>query len=117
MQLYKELAEKYLKEACIDNKTTDGGNIIIMDPKTGDILAMAGYPNYNLNEPYKPSTDEMKEVWDSLSDSDKTKQMQAMWRNKAVTDTYEPGSTFKLYTASAALEEGIAKPDEKEAFN
>ena len=111
------IAEKYLKEACIDNKTTDGGNIIIMDPKTGDILAMAGYPNYNLNEPYKPSTDEMKEVWDSLSDSDKTKQMQAMWRNKAITDTYEPGSTFKLYTASAALEEGIAKPDEKGAFN
>lgn len=111
------IAEKYLKEACIDNKTTDGGNIIIMDPKTGDILAMAGYPNYNLNEPYKPSTDEMKEVWDSLSDSDKTKQMQAMWRNKTVTDTYEPGSTFKLYTASAALEEGIAKPDEKGAFN
>ena len=111
------IAEKYLKEACIDNKTTDAGNIIIMDPKTGDILAMAGYPNYNLNEPYKPSTDEMKEVWDSLSDSDKTKQMQAMWRNKAVTDTYEPGSTFKLYTASAALEEGIAKPDEKGAFN
>ena len=111
------IAEKYLKEACIDNKTTDGGNIIIMDPKTGDILAMAGYPNYNLNEPYKPSTDEMKELWDSLSDSDKTKQMQAMWRNKAVTDTYEPGSTFKLYTASAALEEGIAKPDEKGAFN
>ena len=111
------IAEKYLKEACIDNKTTDGGNIIIMDPKTGDILAMAGYPNYNLNEPYKPSTDEMKEPCDSLSDSDKTKQMQAMWRNKAVTDTYEPGSTFKLYTASAALEEGIAKPDEKGAFN
>ena len=111
------ITEKYLKEACIDNKTTDGGNIIIMDPKTGDILAMAGYPNYNLNEPYKPSTDEMKEVWDRLSDSDKTKQMQAMWRNKAVTDTYEPGSTFKLYTASAALEEGIAKPDEKGAFN
>ena len=46
------IAEKYLKEACIDNKCTDGGNIIVMNPKTGDILAMAGYPNYNLNEPY-----------------------------------------------------------------
>ena len=111
------IAEKYLKEACIDNKTTDGGNIIVMNPKTGDILAMAGYPNYNLNEPYEPSTDEMKEVWDTLSDSDKTKQMQSMWRNKAVADTYEPGSTFKLYTASAALEEGIATPDEEGAFN
>lgn len=111
------IAEKYLEEACIDNKTTDGGNIIIMNPKTGDILAMAGYPNYNLNDPYEPSTDEMKEVWDTLSESEKTKQMQAMWRNKAVTDTYEPGSTFKLYTASAALEEGIATPDEEGAFN
>ena len=111
------IAEKYLEEACIDNKTTDGGNIIIMNPKTGDILAMAGYPNYNLNDPYEPSTDEMKEVWDTLSESEKTKQMQAMWRNKAVTDTYEPGSTFKLYTASAALEEDIATPDEEGAFN
>ncbi len=111
------IAEKYLKEACIDNKTTDGGNIIVMNPKTGDILAMAGYPNYNLNEPYEPSTDEMKEMWDTLSDSDKTKQMQAMWRNKAVTDTYEPGSTFKLYTASAALEEGLAEADKEGAFN
>ena len=111
------IAEKYLKEACIDNETTDGGNIIIMNPKTGDILAMAGYPNYNLNSPYKPSTDEMKEVWDSLSSSEKTKQMQAMWRNKAVADTYEPGSTFKLFTASAALEEGITTTDKEGEFN
>ena len=46
------IAEKYLKEACIDNKCTDGGNIIAMNPKTGDVLAMATYPSYNLNEPY-----------------------------------------------------------------
>ena len=111
------IAEKYLKEACIDNETTDGGNIIIMNPKTGDILAMSGYPNYNLNSPYEPSTDEMKEVWDSLSSSEKTKQMQAMWRNKAVADTYEPGSTFKLFTASAALEEGITTTDKEGEFN
>ena len=111
------IAEKYLKEACIDNETTDGGNIIIMNPKTGDILAMAGYPNYNLNSPYEPSTDEMKEVWDSLSSSEKTKQMQAMWRNKAVADAYEPGSTFKLFTASAALEEGITTTDKEGEFN
>ena len=54
------IAEKYLKEACIDNKCTDGGNIVIMNPKTGDVLAMAGYPNYNLNEPFEPATDELK---------------------------------------------------------
>ena len=61
------IAEKYLKEACIDNKCTDGGNITIMNPQNGDILAIAGYPNYNLNEPYLPNTDELKEIWDSLS--------------------------------------------------
>lgn len=110
------IAEKYLKEACIDNVCTDGGNIIIMNPKNGDILAMAGYPNYNLNFPYEPSTDEMKEVWDSLSQAEKVKNMQAMWRNKAISDTYEPGSTFKLVTSSAALEEGLTTTDKKGEF-
>ena len=101
------IAEKYLAEACIDNKCTDGGNIIVMNPQNGDILALAGYPNYNLNDPYMPNTEELKQIWDSISSSDKTKAMQAMWRNKAVSDTYEPGSTFKLVTASAAVEEKI----------
>ena len=101
------IAEKYLKEACIDNKCTDGGNITIMNPQNGDILAIAGYPNYNLNDPYSPNTDELKEIWDSLSNEDKTKNMQGMWRNKAISDTYEPGSTFKLVTASASLEEKV----------
>ena len=110
------IAEKYLKEACIDNKCTDGGNIIVMNPKNGDVLALAGYPNYNLNEPYSPNTDELKSVWDTLSQEDKTKNMQAMWRNKAVSDTYEPGSTFKLVTASASLEEKIAEVDKAGEF-
>ena len=110
------IAEKYLKEACIDNKCTDGGNIIVMNPKNGDIMALAGYPNYNLNEPYSPNTDELKSVWDTLSQEDKTKNMQAMWRNKAVSDTYEPGSTFKLVTASASLEEKIAEVDKQGEF-
>ena len=103
------IAEKYLKEACIDNKCTDGGNIIIMDPKTGDILALAGYPDYNLNEPFK--------VDESLSKEEQNKQMQGLWRNKAISDTYEPGSTFKLVTTSAALEEGITTPDKAGEFN
>ena len=110
------IAEKYLKEACIDNKCTDGGNIIVMNPKNGDILALAGYPNYNLNEPYSPNTDELKSVWDTLSQEDKTKNMQAMWRNKAVSDTYEPGSTFKLVTASASLGEKVAEVDKQGEF-
>ena len=110
------IAEKYLKEACIDNKCTDGGNIIIMNPKTGDVLAMAGYPNYNLNEPFEPSTDELKQNWDNMSQADKNKSMMALWRNKAVSDTYEPGSVFKLITTSASLQEGITTPDKEGEF-
>ena len=102
------IAEKYLKEACIDNKCTDGGNIIVMNPKNGDILAMAGYPDYNLNEPFK--------VDENLRKEEQNKQMQALWRNKAISDTYEPGSTFKLVTTSAALEEGITTPDKEGEF-
>ena len=110
------IAEKYLKEACIDNECTDGGNIIIMNPKTGDILAMAGYPNYNLNEPYETTIEELKGTWDNMSETEQIKEMQKVWRNKAVADTYEPGSTFKLITASAALEEGITTTDQEGEF-
>ena len=110
------IAEKYLKEACIDNKCTDGGNIIVMNPKTGDILAMAGYPNYNLNEPYETTIEELKGNWDNMSETEQVKEMQKVWRNKAVADTYEPGSTFKLITASAALEEGITTTDKEGEF-
>ena len=110
------IAEKYLAEACIDNKCTDGGNIIIMNPQTGDILAMAGYPNYNLNQPYQANTEELKASWEMLAQGEKTKALQQMWRNKAVSDTYEPGSTFKLITTSAALEEGLTSVDKEGEF-
>ncbi len=61
----QSIVEKYLKEACIDNKCTDGGNIVVMNPQNGDILAMATYPNYNLNEPYEAYTEELKNVWEN----------------------------------------------------
>ena len=112
----QSIAEKYLKEACIDNKCTDGGNIVVMNPKTGDVLAMATYPNYNLNDPYAAYTDELKSVWDTLEQSEKTKNLQAVWRNKAIADTYEPGSVFKLITASASLEEHITDTDNSGEF-
>lgn len=103
----QSIVEKYLEEACIDNICTDGGSIIAMDPKNGDILAMANYPSYNLNTPYEPYTDELKANWASLDSTEKTTALQGMWRNKAISDTYEPGSVFKTVTASAALEEGL----------
>ena len=100
----QSIAEKYLEEACIDNECTDGGNIVIM----------ATYPSYNLNEPYEPYTDELKETWETLSQEEKTKNLQAVWRNKAIADTYEPGSVFKVITASAAIEEGLVTDIDKE---
>ena len=109
----QSIVEKYLKEACIDNKCTDGGNIVIMNPQNGDILAMATYPNYNLNGPYEAYTDELKSAWDTMSQEDKTKSLQAVWRNRAITDTYEPGSTFKTITSSAAIEEGLVTDIDK----
>ena len=103
----QSIVEKYLEEACIDNECTDGGSIIAMDPRNGDILAMATYPAYDLNSPFEPHTDEQKAEWETLDSTGRTTALQQMWRNKAISDTYEPGSVFKTITASAALEEGI----------
>lgn len=112
----QSIVEKHLEEACIDNVCTDGGNIIIMNPKNGDILAMATYPSYDLNYPYDINNEQLKSLWDSMEITEKNIALQAMWRNKAISDTYEPGSTFKLLTASAAIEEGIAKTDKEGAY-
>ena len=112
----QSIVEKYLEEACIDNKCTDGGNVIVMNPQNGDILAMATYPSYNLNKPFEPYTDELEQNWNNMSSQEKTTALQAVWRNKAIADTYEPGSVFKLITASAALEEGITDTDNEGEF-
>ncbi len=111
------ICEKYLENACIDNQCTDGGNIIVINPKNGDILGLASYPNYNLNSPYEINNEELKAIWDSMESSKRTESLQQMWRNKAVSDTYEPGSTFKLMTSSAALQEGITDTDRAGEFN
>ena len=108
------IAEKYLKEACIDNVCTDGGNILLMNPQNGDILAIASYPDFNLNDPYTINNEELKANWANMTATERSNALQAMWRNKAISDTYEPGSTFKLVTASTALEEGIVDSTDKE---
>ena len=113
----QSIAEKYLTEACIDNKCTDGGNILISNPKTGDILALASFPSYDLNNPYEINSEDLKYTWDTLPQQDKSEALQKMWRNKGVSDTYEPGSTFKLVTASAGLEEGLTDTDNSGEFN
>ena len=112
----QSIVEKYLEAACIDNQCTDGGNVVMMEPSTGNILAMATYPSYNLNEPYEIVDENIKNSWETLSDKERSESLQAMWRNKAIADTYEPGSTFKLVTTSAALEEGITTTDKEGEF-
>ena len=109
----QSIVEKYLEEACIDNVCTDGASIIMMNPKTGDILALANYPDYDLNNPYTINNDGLKNLWDTLESSEKSTYLQGMWRNKAISDTYEPGSTFKLVTASASIEEGLVTDIDK----
>ena len=119
----QSIAEKYLKQACIDNNCTDGGNVIVMNPQNGEILGMAGYPNFNLNDPFFSVEELPQGVADkngldanNLSDNDKNKLAQSLWRNKAISDPYEPGSTFKIVTTSISLQEGIATPDKAGEF-
>ena len=109
------IVEKYLKQAVEENECKDGGNAIIMDPSNGDILAMATYPDYNLNDPYTPNSS-ISEGWDTLSGQEQTNRLYSMWRNRAVLDTYEPGSTFKVITASIGLEENVVETDTENDF-
>ena len=106
----QKIVEKYLKQAVDDNNVENGGNCIVMDPKTGDILAMATYPNYDLNNPFTPN-EYVSKTYDSLDSQGKVDAIYKMWSNKSVQELYEPGSVFKLITASAALEENITGTD------
>ena len=104
------IAEKYLKQAVEENNCKRGGNVIIEDPTTGEILAMCTYPDFDLNDPYTPN-ESISADWDKLNQEEQSSRILSMWRNRAVLDTYEPGSTFKVITASTALEENITQTD------
>ncbi|MFQ7074877.1 MAG: penicillin-binding transpeptidase domain-containing protein [Clostridia bacterium] len=109
------IIEKYLKQAVEDNDCKKGGNVIVMNPKNGDILGMACYPDYNLNSPYTPNST-LAETYNSLSSEEKSESLYKMWANKSVAETYEPGSVFKVITASVALEENITTTDKSNDF-
>lgn len=109
------IIEKYLKQAVEDNNCKKGGNVIVMNPKNGDILGMACYPDYNLNSPYTPNST-LAQTFDSLSDEEKSESLYKMWANKSVAETYEPGSVFKVITSSIALEENITTTDKSDDF-
>lgn len=86
---------------------------IAMDPKTGGILGMAVYPDYDPNNSRVPLLPKDQEYFDSLTNKQKEDFWSEMWRNPLISDTYEPGSTFKLITTSIALQEGVTSLDDK----
>ncbi len=107
----QRIAEKYLKQACVENNAQRGGNVIIMNPQSGDILAMATYPDYNLNMPMEISSTGLTGTWENYTAEEKNTALNKLWNNKAVSSMYEPGSTFKIITSAVGLEENIVKTD------
>lgn len=103
--------EKYLDEAVKDNKVENRATAIVMNVKTGEILAMATKGDYDPNNPFKIADSKSRKEIEKLSGKKKKDQLakaQAeQWRNKAVSETYVPGSVFKIFTGSAAYEENI----------
>ena len=86
----------------------DAITCIVMDPKTGDVLAMATTPDYDPNDSDKPAGTKERAEFDQMTDKEKTEYLSNMWKITAVSDVYEPGSTFKLIAAAAALDSGSA---------
>ena len=109
-----EVLQHYAENAIANGmRETDADRImcLVMDPKTGDILAMATNPGYDPNEATEPATKKAKSAYEEMSEKEQSEYLSRMWRNPLISDTYEPGSTFKLITTSAALEEGVSTPD------
>lgn len=100
----QQMAEKVMEE-----KQAEKVAILMMDPRNGEILAMVNVPEFNLNDPFTLNTEDGGAA---LSDEEKQEALNQMWRNGSINDTYEPGSTFKIITASACLEEGVVDLDD-----
>lgn len=90
-------------------KEADSVSILVMNPKNGEILAMVDYPEFNLNEPFV-----LTEPYREYEGTDEEQEyLNQMWRNHCINDTYEPGSTFKIITSAAALEEGVVSLEDR----
>ena len=105
MQAYCEQAAMKVME----EKQADSVSILLMNPQNGEIFSMVNVPEFNLNEPYELNTGVNEET---LSDEELQDALNQMWRNGCINDTYEPGSTFKIITSSACLEEGVVSLDD-----
>jgi stage V sporulation protein D (sporulation-specific penicillin-binding protein) len=103
IQMYCEQAAK---KVCT-KKSADSVSVIVMNPQNGELMAMVNYPEFDLNDPFTLMNDNA-----ALTAEKKQELLNKMWRNQCISDTYEPGSTFKIITAAAALEEGVVKLDD-----
>lgn len=106
----QHFAEKAANEALIANDAKNV-SVIVMDPKNGDVLGMATKPDYDPNKPRDPLDEKMAEKWKEMSQEEIEKEWYDIWRNFAINDAYEPGSTFKIITAAAGLEENVVTPE------
>lgn len=110
------IVERYLAQGVINNNA-DSGGAILMNPQTGEIYAMADYPDYDLNDPQNPESTGLGSVWDTLTDEQKSDAKYTLWSNKNVSSLYEPGSTFKTIISSIGLEEGVVETDTEGEFH
>lgn len=106
----QQFAEQTIAKA-VETKGAKKGLIIILNPQNGEIYAMANDPTFDLNEPFTINDAELAAMWDTFSQEEQNDYLNQMWRNTAINDTYEPGSTFKIVTSSAGLEEGVVTPE------
>ena len=103
--------QEYCEQAALkvlEEKQADSVSVLLMNPQNGEIYAMVNVPEFNLNEPFELNTGEEA----SLSDEELQDALNQMWRNGCINDTYEPGSTFKIITSAACLEEGVVSLDD-----
>ncbi len=110
-EVIQHFTEKAIENALNENKAKRAMGIV-MDPKTGDILALVVKPDYDNNNPRK-IPEEYADEWGNMSSKEQYDALFKTWRNPIISDTYEPGSTFKIITSAAGLEEGVVKPDDK----
>lgn len=108
--IIQQYAEQTIKKA-VESKKAQKGIIIVLNPQNGEIYAMANYPNFDSNNPFVINDSELLSIWDTLSEKEQNDALNQMWRNTAINDTYEPGSTFKTVTSAASLEEGVVTPE------
>jgi len=101
----QQYAEQTISKA-VEAKSAIRGAIVVMNPQTGEILAMANAPSFDLNAPFEINRPSLAAEWHTFNNETRMNHLNQMWRNFTINDTYEPGSTFKIITSAAGLEEG-----------